>query len=179
MEIDLQRWGQLIDEIAVTRAEHIGLGNMAVGLERACGQALVTRMRSDEALERAKRSVHRGDILDGYQMALDAASAEVVRLDREFAVMSTRLSALAQRLGALSAIEQRCRAWARTAGIILPDGDTVKHMTVQGAPEGARQFGAGQGDGSGLRAAGPLDAPAAPPPSALDGLADVIRRVAR
>lgn len=162
MELDLARWRNLIGEIAALRAQGRGIYSTVFSLRAERDKALVGMMHLEE--QHARSSHLPRDIGGAMDQALAAARAQVAALDAEISDLEARQAVLTGRAGRLDLVERACRAWARSAGLVLPDDDAgLPTAAVRGTSGPAREF-VGQ-----VAVGRPPDTGNTPPPPAALG----------
>jgi uncharacterized protein YhaN len=155
MEIDLERWAKLLDQIAALTATSRGFNEMIAVAERrrnAASADLAAAEAYDAATPLARPSAPRvlspGAILtrDGAALAdgVEQREAQLEPLRRQLAEMDDELRRLTsaheevfEKLTRLRRVEVDCRKWAAENNIVLPgESRGVSSAVLQPGPRG-------------------------------------------
>ncbi len=145
MELDVQRWTKLLHDLAVTRASHSGVSAAVFALQQEWSRAEANRLRLEVEVSRHRSASRATPAHEAGEASLREAAAQGAALDQQLAVLQAKQAELSARSGALQTVARECRSWARQHAIGLPGDDDAGPLmaSVPGAPQGAREFGAG------------------------------------
>lgn len=145
MQLDLQRWNNLQQELRALKAQSEGLATAIFQMDSTRSQARAALAQLQDEAARVRPTQEIGDAA---AHAISEADGSVNRVTEELSGLERQHGILHQRVNALKAIARACRDWAHANDVVLdPDDVRPPMVSFQPAPPGARQFGAGQDAG--------------------------------
>ena len=139
MELDVQRWTKLLNDLAVACAEHQGVSAAVFQLEGEWSRAEASRRQLEVEVSRHRGASRATPALEAGEASLREAAAQAAALDPQLAVLQTKRAELSARSG--HSRPSRANAGAGPAGhaIGLPgDDEGASTASVPSAPPGAR-----------------------------------------